>query len=221
MKIVKLLKPNLKLNLSLLFFLSFISLSYSQTTYFVKEVENIRDLSIRFCFDSNGKVDSIAVREDKTDYTDQKIIDEIIKQIRLVVVPDTGNVRNNCHEERFLFVNPTLQYCSLKPEEFKQLEKFKSGKFKYLSASNDSALITRTGNEQLETYANEFMRFEIVWVEPNIYTLKLVEVAMKGTIIDKGETIAVEIIKIIDPDTYVYRSLLLGVEIYGIIRKVE
>ncbi|HCS19036.1 MAG TPA: hypothetical protein DIW47_00480 [Bacteroidetes bacterium] len=216
---MKILNPHL--NLSLFFFFVLISNSYSQNIYFVKDVENISYLKIRFCLDSNGRVDSIGVMKDQSDYKNQAVIDEILFKLGKVVLPDTGSVRNNCHIETFIFINQALQYSSLKPEEFKQLETFKTGKFKYIGAIYDSSLIVRTEKEQLETTGNNKSRFEITWIEPNIYILKFVEMGMPGWENTIGETMAVEIIKIIDPKTYVYRSLLFNQPAYGIIQKIE
>lgn len=212
---------NLNLSLSLLFFFAFVSASYSQNIYFVKDVENISYLKIRFCLDSTGKVDSVGVIKDQSDYSNQVVINDIMNKLGGIVLPDTGNLWNNCHVETFIFINQTLQYCSVKPTEFIQLETFKTGRFKFLGAIYDSSLIVRTEKEQVETTGDKVSRFEITWIEPNIYTLKFLEMGLPGWEKTIGETMAVEIIKIIDPKTYVYRSLLFGQPAYGVIQKIE
>lgn len=216
---MKIINP--KFCLSLFFFFTFVISAYSQNIYYVKDVENISYLKIRFCLDSNGKVDSIGVIQDQSDYKNQVVIDDILLKLGRIALPDTGSLWNNCHVETFIFINQTLQYCSLKPGEFKQLETFKSGKFKFQGAIYDSSLIVRTEKEQVETTGNKVSRFEITWIEPNIYTLKFLEMGLPGWENTIGETMAVEIIKIIDPKTYVYRSLLFGQPAYGIIQKIE
>lgn len=211
----------LKHTLSLFILIASVSASYSQNIYFVKDVENISYLRIRFCLDSNGKVDSIGVIDNKSDYKNQEVISNILLKFRQLTLPDTGSVRNNCHEETFIFINQVLKYCSLNPDELKQLETFKVGKFKYLGPIYDSSLIVRTEKEQVETTGENVSRFEITWVEPNIYTLKFVEMGIKGWENTIGETMAVEIIKLIDANTYVFRSMLFDQTAYGIIRKIE
>lgn len=205
--------------ITLVFILFSISkLVSAQNNYFVNDVQYVNDVEIDFCIDSIGRVYDVQVNKDFTDYNNNEVIQEIIIKMQELSIPNV-ELYNDCHKELFTFINDSLQFSKIEEKDFKHLEKYRIGKFSYAAPRLRSIKIIRKKNKQIEKEEDGVYSYEINWIAPNLYTLKYLEVGNKQLEYLIGELIEVEIIRIIDENSYVYRSRIKGIQLYGIIKK--
>ncbi len=113
------------------------------------------------------------------------------------------------------------KYCNkYKPNI--ETDKFKTGKFKYLTNDSDtSAYFIRDNNWQTEYFENStlYAKFAIKWKSNTEIELKFVETNDdKLSFLKKGDKMIVKILKV-NQDNYVYMSDLFGNISYGILEK--
>lgn len=196
------------------------SILFSQNNFFVDDVEYINYVTINFCVDSSGKTENIKINKEFTDYKNEEIISLIISEVQELNVNETSKL-NKCFEEIYTFINEELQFSKVKENQYKNLERFKKGDFIYWSPKYRNTSIERYSNKQIENAKESKSEYQINWVKPNFYNLKILKVRDSTFNYLIGETIDVEIIKVIDINSYVYKSTLNGQEIYGIIEKIK
>lgn len=190
----------------------------AQNSYFVNDVKYVNDVEINFCVDSSGRIYNVKVNKDFTDYQNEEVIQEIVDQMKGLTL-DAVEFFNNCYDELFTFINDSLQISKVKEDDFKYLEKFRKGKFAYAAPRLSKIKIIRRKNKQIEKEEDGVYKYEINWISPNLYTLKYLKIGNKDLDHPIGETIEVEIIRIIDEYSYIYKSTVKGIELYGIIEK--
>ncbi|MCG2612010.1 hypothetical protein LZZ90_10875 [Flavobacterium sp. SM15] len=212
----------MKTVLYILFFLSFNLNAQIQNEFYVDDVENIEYLTVNFCVNNEGKTDKVTIIPSKTTYKNQDIINQVVEYRKSIeYYPDT-NLKNNCYDFTFNFVNSKLQNSQLNENDIKLISNFKSGKFKYSGIIFPNATITRTNEYQIEQNGNEVFKYKIEWTNPYSYTITYLEVNQKEYEYLIGEKINVEIIKIVNPKKYIYKSNLLDRTIVtGIIEKLD
>lgn len=190
------------------------SLLSAQNNYFVDDVEYIKDVEVQYCLDGGGRVYDVKVNREFTDYQNEEVIDALLNEVRGLSVESTEHF-DNCFDENFTFINERFQSSSLKEDDFEHLEKFNRGKFAYTSPRYSDTKIVRRKKRQIERTDDGVLKFEIDWIAPNWYTLKYLKVYDAESKFLLGETIHVEIIGVIDEHTYMYRSHIEGLEVYG------
>lgn len=201
-----------------LFLLKMTGFVSAQNSSFVDDIKYINYVLINFCIDSQGRITKTEVNRELTDYNNEDIIQQIINQMNLQSIDDT-TLFNKCHQEQFTFINQSLEFSKIEENDFHKLEKFRKGNFIYSAKKYEKTRIIRKKNKQIEKTENGTNKYEIVWLKPNLFTLKHRKVANKNFKHLIGKIIEVEIISIIDDQSYIYRSSLNGIEIYGIMEK--
>ncbi|WP_136666902.1 hypothetical protein [Flavobacterium sp. H122] len=212
----------MKTVLYLIFFLSLNLNAQIQNEFYVDDVENIEYLTVNFCVNNEGKTSNVTVIPSKTTYKNQDIINQVIEYRKSIeYYPDT-NLKNNCYDYTFNFVNSKLQKSQLTESDLKLINNFKNGKFKYADIIFPDVTIIRTNENQIEQNGDEIFKYKIEWTSPNSYSIKYLEVNKKEYEYLLGEKINVEIIKLISPKKYIYKSNLLDRTIItGIIEKPD
>lgn len=141
--------------------------------------------------------------------------------IILIFDVQTYTIKYNRYDQIFTFINLNLKDAHINETEFDELQKFRTGNFQYGDLNYKDVNIYRTENFQIEEFQGKVSKYNIEWVKPNFYILTYLEVSKKEYKYLLGEKINVEIIKVIDANTYVYKSNLLNrTFIIGIMKKI-
>ena len=208
-----------------LYFLIILSLNINaqiQNEFYVDDVESIEYLTVNFCVNNEGKTDKVSIIPSKTTYKNQDIISQVVEYRKSIAYYPNSKLKNNCYDFTFSFVNSKLQKNQLTEKDIKLVDIFKSGRFKYADIIYPNATITRTNEYQIEQNGDEIFKYKIEWTNPYSYLITYVEVNKKEYEYLLGEKINVEIIKVISPKKYIYKSNLLGRTIItGVIEKLD
>jgi hypothetical protein len=134
----------MKIILPFLFLLSLSVNAQIQNEFYVDDVENIEYLTVNFCVNNEGKTERVTVIPSKTTYKNENVINQVLEYRKSIeYYPDT-NLKNNCFDFTFTFVNSKLQRSQLSGNDIKLIDNFKSGKFKYADIIFPNATITRS-----------------------------------------------------------------------------
>lgn len=206
-------------------FLIFISIgSYGQvqTEFYLDGIKEIEYLSLNFCVNDEGKTSNVKITTEKTTVQDSTIVKQIIEYRKgIEYFPDT-KLKNNCYDQIFSFINKEFENCFIIENDFSKLDRFKLGTYKYHNINYKNTVITRTENIQIEETNGEIYKYKIEWNKPNQYILTYLEVPNKEYEYLLGEKIFVDIVKLIDSNTYVYKSNLSNRTLLtGIIKKIN
>jgi hypothetical protein len=197
---------------------------YSQVEhiFYVEDVEYVEYLTVNFCVSDSGKTSSVTIVPEKTSYKNEDIINQVIAYRKgIEYFPDT-KLKNNCYDYTFYFLNIKFQNSIIPENEVELCKNFKSGNFKYDNLVYSNTIIERTENFQIEKSKDGILKFKIDWIEPYKYNLTFLEVKNNESEYLIGETIQVEILKVINKNEYLYFSNLLDRTFStGIIRKIN
>ncbi|WP_291117865.1 hypothetical protein [Empedobacter sp. UBA7248] len=198
------------------------SFAQMQTEFYLDDVKNdIEYLTLNFCVDNSGKTSLVKVLPEKSIYQNKEIISQIIEYRKNIEYYSETDLKNNCYDQIFTFINTNLKDAHINETEFDELKKFRTGNFQYGDLNYKDVNIYRTENFQIEEFQGEVSKYNIEWVKPNSYILTYLEVSKEEYKYLLGEKINVEIIKLIDANTYVYKSNLLNrTFIIGIMKKI-
>lgn len=195
---------------------------YSQQEFYVDDAKTIDYVTINFCVDSIGRTSSVKLIPEKTSYKNLNIINSIIENQKTINYTRESLLKNQCFDYTYRFINTKYKSKSLSEADCKKCIKFQEGKFKYLDIVFPDVIIDRSKNIQIEINGDEVSKYNIQWISPCKYVLIFTEVADKRFDYLIGEKIDIEIIDILDNDTYLYKSNLLERTIItGLIRRTQ
>jgi len=212
----------MKLITSLFFFLYLTTNAQVQDEFFVDDANNIEILTVNFCVDNFGKTSSVTVIPEKTTYKNQENIQKVVEYRKGIEYYPDSKLRNNCYDYIFKFINPKFKDKKLDSSKISKCLEFRSGTFKYNDGSYSDVIIERDDEFQLEKSQDDVSKYKIDWIDETNYTLTYLEVSNRKLDYLIGQKIYVEIIEILDDDSYVYKSNLLDrTLITGIIKRIK
>ncbi len=195
--------------------------SQVQKIFYVDDVETIDLVTVNFCVDDNAKINEVEVIEEKTSYKNKIMIDALIKYLKSIQYHENSQLKNNCYDSTFEFVNKKYEFAELSKNDFSKCEKFKVGRFKYTDFRYENTKIKRRKTKQIEKDTDFKEKYRITWPTPCEYELEYLtvnDVKNKSRI---GKAIKIKIVGFI-PNGYVYKSKLLDYpEDIGIIKFVN
>lgn len=192
--------------LILLGFLLFSFCVKSQT--FVKDIDRVAVVVIDYCVDKNGKRYNETINQEKTTYKDEGWKLGCLESFKKAQLVYPMKMTNDCWQHVYHFVNEELKTRSLPKNEQKKCKTFHKGKYKYHSPAYSNTKIIRRKNKQIEKSPDKDQRqvYKINWIDDHIYTLRSLKLPLEKDKHKIGKVVYVEIIEIIDEDTYVYKS---------------
>ncbi len=212
----------MKFILSIFFLISLNSNAQIQQEFYVDDATNVELLTVNFCIDNIGKTSSVTIIPEKTTYKNQENIRQVVEYRKSIEYYPDSKLRNNCYDYTFRFINKKFENKKLDSLKIPQCELFRNGTFKYDDGSNSGITIERNNETQIEKDKNKTSKYKIEWTNDTNYILTFIEVSDKQSEYLIGEKIYVEIIEILENESYVYRSNLLDRTIVtGIIKRIN
>ena len=206
----------------LLFFLSLNINAQIQQEFYVEDAVNVELLTVNFCVDNIGKTSSVTIIPEKTTYKNQENINQVVEYRKSIEYFPDSKLRNNCYDYTFRFINRKYENKKLDSLKIPICKLFRSGTFKYNDGINLETTIDRNNETQIEKSKGETSKYKIEWTNDTNYILTYIEVSNKESEYLVGEKIYVEIIEILDEESYVYKSNLLDrTVVTGIIKKIN
>lgn len=196
----------------------------SQT--FVDDVERVAIVVIDYCVDENGKQYNIKINQEKSTYKHDGWQQGCLEHFNNGVLRDPMNMVNKCWQSVYYFVNSKYKTYELPKAEREKCKDLHRGTFKYESPAYSETKIKRRKRKQIEKggYGGKQI-YNIEWLDDHIYTLETVKMSLAKDKIKEGDIITVEIIELLDEDTYLYKAYSKDEEIdtnvvYGLISRV-
>lgn len=212
----------MKFILSIFFLISLNINAQIQQEFYVDDANNVELLTVNFCIDNIGKTSSVTIIPEKTTYKNQENIRQVVEYRKSIEYYPDSKLRNNCYDYTFRFINKKFENKKLDSLQIPKCEIFRNGTFKYNDGINSETTIERNNETQIEKDKNETYKYKIEWTSPTNYILTYIEVSEKESEYLLGEKIYVEIIEILEDESYVYKSNLLDRTIVtGIIKRTN
>lgn len=203
------IKTNRELNKILLFGLFLFSINvHSQimTRYFIDGVDVVDYVTLEICADSTNGIIKVKLIAEKTTHKNQFNIDQLVDYIKSFDYPKDGPLIGRCGNLTFSFINPEFENLKLNEKEIEECSKFRTGNFSYHHINHQNTKIKRRKKIQKEISHKSRQIYFINWTSNSTYTLtykRMSDDNLKALI---GETIEVEILKLLDNDGYVYKA---------------
>ncbi len=203
---------------------------YSLTSYsqiFVNDIDKVAVVVIDYCVDEKGNRYNERINQEKSTYKDKGWQLGCLKNFKNSKLMYPKKMTNDCWNHVYYFVNEDLKTKSLANKEQEQCKTFHKGTYKYHNPAYINTKIIRRKKRQIEKSPDKNQRqvYGINWVDNHIYTLKTLKLPLEKDKHKVGRLIRVEIIDIIDENTYIYKSFITGIEnpnvIYGLMSKVS
>ena len=211
-----------KILLILTLLTSTINYSQVQKKFYVEDVKTVDYVTVNFCVNNDARISEVTIIEEKTTYENKEVISQLIEYLKGIQYHSDSKLKNNCYDSTFDFINSKYEFKTLDKTEFDKCENLKTGEFKYMNILYPETTIYRTEKLQIENDKESIFEYKIEWNSPNEYSLIYSKVPEKKYEYLLGETINVEIIDILDNNSYVYRSNLLNRTILtGVIKKIK
>ena len=207
--------------LSLLFFTT--TYAQVQKKFFVNDVATIEYVTVNFCVNNKAQISEVSIVADKTTYDNKSNIEQLRAYLLSIEYYPDSKLKNNCYDSTFEFINSSYKKKSLNKEQCLACKEFKTGLFTYKHVLFEDVIIKRKRRVQKEINTDDKQIYKIEWLSDCTYVLtykRMTEQRLKHLI---GEKIQVEIIDIIDGDSYVFRSKANFKDIfdYGVINKIK
>ncbi|WP_437395450.1 hypothetical protein [Flagellimonas lutimaris] len=194
---------------------------------FVNNVERVGTVVLDYCVDDEGKRYNIVVNQEKSTYKDEGWQLGCVESFKKAELIYPMKMTNDCWQQVYYFVNENLKTKSLSEEEQKLCKAFHSGIYKYHNPAYINTKIVRRKKKQIEKteFKDQRQVYEINWVADHIYTLKTLKLPLAKDKHKIGGLIKVEIIEVLNENTYLYKSYRTDLEdsntVYGLISKVK
>ncbi|MFI1770145.1 hypothetical protein, partial [Thalassobellus citreus] len=213
------------LNKILLLALLIFSNTYGQVQkkFFVEDEKNVKYVTVNFCVNDDAKISEVTIVADKTTYENEYNIEQLRQYLLGIQYYPDSKLKNNCHYSIFEFINNKYENKSLDEDECNTCEKFRTGLYQYTHVLVKDYKIKRKRKIQREIGKKDKQIYYIKWLSDCKYILtykRMTDQRLKHLI---GKEIEVEIIDILDDDSYVFSSKANFKEIfdYGIIKKIK
>lgn len=208
---------------TLIFFLFFCQFSFCQT--FVDDVEKVENVVITYKVDNIGKRYDVKIDSNLTTYHNVGWQKGCLEHFMNGELKYPMRMLNEEWRSVYYFVNPKYKTSSLRKEDLQKCRQFKKGEFKYMAAAYNQTRIVRRRKRQIEksSYKDERQVYKIDWTDENKYVLTTLKLPLHKDKAKIGNVIDVEIIEILDDNSYLYRSSSSKSDklIFGVIKKVK
>lgn len=219
------IKKNLELKKILTFgFIIFSINLHSQiiTRYFIEGVDIVDYVTLEICADSLTGINNVKLITEKTTHKNQINIDQLIYVIKSFDYPKDGPLIGKCGNLTFSLINPEFENLKLNDAEIKECSNFKIGNYSYSHINHLDTKIKRSKKTQKEISFRGRQIYSIKWTSNNNYVLTYKRMSDDNLKTLIGQKIEVEIIKLIENNGYVYKSISPnGIEFFGAIYKSE
>lgn len=204
-------------------FILFYQISVCQT--FVDDVEKVENVVITYKVDSIGKRYDVKIDSDLTTYHNVGWQKGCVEHFMNGELKYPMRMLNEEWRAVYYFVNPKYKTSSLENEDIQRCKQFKKGEFKYVDAAYNQTRILRRRKRQIEKegYKDQRQVYKIDWVADNKYVLTTLKLPLHKDKEKIGNRIEVEIIEILDDNSYLYRSSSTYSDklVFGVIKKVQ
>ncbi len=207
--------------LSLILFLVF-NTSYSQI--FVDDVERVETVVIEYKVDEKGKRYDVAINKEFTTYLDKDWQLGCLDHFNNATMRFSMKMANGEWKNAYYFVNSKYKIAKLSEKDKTRCNVFRKGTYTYESLLFNNTKIIRRKRKQIEKSPEKDQRqmYKIDWLDDHIYTLTALKLPLEKDQHKIGRVIRVEIIEILDDNTYLYKSSSEDTPkvIFGIIKKI-
>ena len=181
-------------------------------------VENVEVLTLDFWIENGGKISDVRRNPEKSTYDNLELIRNLTTTL------ESDSLREYKGEKIRMnyvikLINPKYQHSKLTDKECEKLSFLKNGKFIYMDPNFKGIVVERNNETQTETYPNFVIESQINWLsncEFNLFNIK----TGNNSGFKKSDIVYVKIIGIINNATVVYRSILNGDIITGVMKKL-
>jgi len=195
----------------------------SQVT-FVNDVEKIEPIVINYRVNNEGIRENIEINNSLTTYKDESWQQGCIDHFKKGKLIAPLSMINEDWKAVYYFVNPKYKTKSLPIQDREKCKQFHTGTFAYGNITLSNVKIHRRKNRQIEKGGDKNQRqvYNIIWTDDHTYILETLKLPLAKDESKVGRIIKVEIIEIIDDNSYLYRSTVEEIEqeVYGVIHKV-
>lgn len=194
-----------------------------QTKFFAEDVKSIEYVTANFCEDYETQIREVTIIANKTTYKNESNIEQLRQYLLKTYYLYVSELKNNCNELTFEFINIKYENKSLNEEECKACKKFKTGIYGYNHILRKKDKIKRKETVQKEIYGKRKDMYYITWISDCHYILTYKKINNPKFNYLYGKEINVEIIDILDDGSYVYKSRKSFLEEtnFGIIKKIK
>lgn len=197
--------------------------SYSQT--FVNDVSKVAVVVIDYCVDENGKRYDIKINQDKSTYKHEGWRQGSLEHFKKGKLFYPMKMTNECWQAVYYFVNSKYKTYELPEEDRLKCKAFHRGKFKYENPAYSKTIMKRRKNRQIEKGGIGGKQiYKIKWTDDHKYQLESIKMSLEKDKHKEGNLIEVEIIEILNPQTYLYKALIANEEgknmVFGLITKL-
>ncbi|MEH6659870.1 hypothetical protein [Leeuwenhoekiella marinoflava] len=208
---------------TLILMLLFYQVALCQT--FVEDVEKVENVVITYKVDSIGKQYDIKIDSDLTTYHNVGWQKGCLEHFMNGKLKHPMRMLNEEWRAVYYFVNPKYKTSSLKREDIQRCKQFRKGEFKYVQAAYNRTRILRRRKRQIEKggYKDQRQVYKIDWIDDNKYVLTTLKLPLDKDKEKIGNRIDVEIIEILEDNSYLYRSSSSDSDklVFGVIKKVQ
>lgn len=212
------------LKYTVLFFLLISQISIAQT--FVEDVERVAIVVIDYCVGVNGEITNVEINKNKSTYKHEGWQQGCLEHFNDGKLRDPMNMTDKCWQSVYYFVNSKYKTYELPEADKERCKVFHRGTFKYESPAYSETKIKRRKKTQIENGGLGGKQvYKIKWLDDHIYELETVKMSLEKDKIKEGGVITVEIVEILDKDTYLYKAYFIDEKtdtniVFGLITKV-
>lgn len=206
----------------LIHFIFFYQISLCQT--FVEDVEKVENVVITYKVDSIGKRYDVKIDSNLTTYHNVGWQKGCLEHFMNGELKYPMRMLNKEWRAVYYFVNPKYKTSSLENKDIQRCKQFRKGEFKYVDPAYNQTRILRRRKRQIEKggYKDQRQVYKIDWTDDNKYVLTTLKLPLHRDKEKIGNRIEVEIIEILEDNSYLYRSSSSHSEklIFGVIKKM-
>lgn len=210
-------------HLNIIILLGFVQTTFSQT--FVDDIDKVAVVVIDYCVNESGERYNIEINKEKTTYNNEPWKQGCLQHFKDGTLIYPMRMVNQCWQSVYYFVNSKYKTAELQASDKVKCKVFHEGEFKYQNPAYSNTKIIRRKHKQIEKSPDNDKRqvYKIEWIKDYNYTLKTLKLPLAKDKHKIGRLIYVEIIEILDKNTYLYKAYEKGDDnvIYGIIKKVS
>ena len=174
--------------------------------FFVPDAEHIDMVTVGFCVTDKGKLIPDEVVKEQSNYRGKVGLDLLATYLEEFRYAPDSKYNGSCWRAVFRFVNEKYLDASLSEEDCAYTKRFKEGTFYYQNYKPDEVVVECYGNFQKEYDSEYGQYFDVIWDSDCAYTMVFTKMEDKELQHLVGKEIYVEIIGIIDENTYIYKS---------------
>ncbi|WP_299336647.1 hypothetical protein [uncultured Psychroserpens sp.] len=204
-----------------------LQVSISEGQIFVDDVDRVAVVVIDYCVDDKGERYDMVINQEKSSYTHQGWQEGCLTHFKDAKLMFPMKMVNECWQAVYYFVNSKYKTYELPESDKIKCQKFHLGKYTYENPAYNDVIINRRAHKQIEKGGLKGDRqvYKIKWLADHIYELETIKLPLEKDKHKEGNIIRVEIIELINDNTYLYKAIFTNVEdsdyLYGLITKIE